>query len=52
MRRGSSLNWQILQDSEATGEQSFAEFKRRRRAEQDDIEFPDEVSFALVSFAA
>ena len=33
-----------LQDSEAANEQSFAEFKRQRRAEQDDIEFPDEVS--------
>ncbi len=33
----------IVQDSEAAGEQSFAEFKRQRRAEQDDVEFPDEV---------
>ena len=32
-----------VQDSEAAGEQSFAEFKRQRRAEQDDVEFPDEV---------
>ncbi len=34
----------IVQDSEAAGEQSFAEFKRQRRAEQDDVEFSDEVS--------
>ncbi len=33
----------IVQDSEATGEHSFADFKRQRRAEQDDVEFPDEV---------
>ena len=34
-----------MQDSEAMGEQqSFAEYKRQRRAEQDDVEFPDEVS--------
>ena len=32
-----------MQDSEAAGEQTFAEFKRQRRAEQDDVEFPDEV---------
>ena len=34
----------VLQDSEAAGEQSFAEFKRQRRAEQNDVEFPDEVT--------
>lgn len=33
-----------MQDSEAAGELSFAEFKRQRQAEQDDVEFPDEVS--------
>ncbi|DBA66726.1 TPA: hypothetical protein ACH3X2_001875 [Trebouxia sp. C0005] len=31
-----------MQDSLA-GEQSFADFKRQRRAEQDDVEFPDEI---------
>ena len=33
-----------LQDSEAAGDQTYAEFKRQRRAEQDDVEFPDEVT--------
>ncbi|KAL3135477.1 hypothetical protein ABBQ38_005957 [Trebouxia sp. C0009 RCD-2024] len=32
-----------MQDSEAAGDQTFAEFKRQRRAEQDDVEFPDEI---------
>ena len=39
----------FLQDSEAAGDQTFAEFKRQRRAEQDDIEFPDEASHLLCS---
>ena len=33
----------MVQESEAAGELSFAEFKRQRRAEEDDAEFPDEV---------
>lgn len=37
----------LLQDSEAAGDQTFAEFKRQRRAEQDDVEFPDEASHLL-----
>ena len=36
-----------LQDSEATGDQTFADFKKQRRAEQDDVEFPDEASHLL-----
>lgn len=32
-----------VQDSEAPGDMSFAEYKRQRRAEQDDAEYPDEV---------
>lgn len=32
-----------MQESEAAGDMSFAEYKRQRRAEQDDAEYPDEV---------
>ena len=42
----------LLQDSEATGDQTFAEFKKQRRAEQDDIEFPDEVNHLLCSLTS
>ena len=36
-----------VQDSEAAGDMSFAEYKRQRRAEQDDAEYPDEVSLTF-----